>query len=372
MRMRPPSRRRSTRGSLITIPLLVAVVLAAWGRVASAQTPFVPYFGKNNIHYDKFEWHIYQTDHFEIYYYPEIEQHLERVASYAESAYQQVSADLKHDLAFKVPLVIFKTHVEFEQQNVIPGAAQEGVAAFAEPTRNRMLLPLDEPPDLLYRTITHELTHIFHLSRAEGLWKLGRYILGRHPILFPNAYMPAWVTEGLAVYYESRLTGTGRLEGSEHYMIARAAAEAGSFPRLNEISLATSRFPGGETVYAYGSFIFDYLSRTKGPESIPRFIDQSSRSIFPLTLGGKSKKAFGISFERAWNQWTDSVTRTTQRNPVPIQGWRQLTSEGWLVSPPRWVGDTTEFTIGSSAKLGSSLSNWGSWGGSLLGDGTKT
>ena len=60
--------------------------------------PFVPYFGKNNIHYDKFDWHIYTTDHFEIYYYPEIEKHLERVAGYAESAYQQISADLKHDL----------------------------------------------------------------------------------------------------------------------------------------------------------------------------------------------------------------------------------------------------------------------------------
>ena len=40
------------------------------------------------IKYDHFKWHIYTTDHFEIYYYPEIEQHLERVASYAESAYQ--------------------------------------------------------------------------------------------------------------------------------------------------------------------------------------------------------------------------------------------------------------------------------------------
>ena len=100
-----PSRRPSARGSLVALPLLV--VLACVGRAAGwppAQTPFVPYFGKNNIHYDKFEWHIYKTDHFEIYYYPELEQHLERIAGYAESAYQQVSADLKHDLSFKMPL----------------------------------------------------------------------------------------------------------------------------------------------------------------------------------------------------------------------------------------------------------------------------
>src|SRR5258708_32236039 len=113
---------------------LIAILLASSGSIVTAQTPFIPYFGKNKIHYDTFEWHIYTTDHFEIYYYPELEQHLERVAGYAESAYQQISADLKHDLSSKVQLILFKTHSEFEQQNVDPSAAQEGVGAFAEPT----------------------------------------------------------------------------------------------------------------------------------------------------------------------------------------------------------------------------------------------
>src|SRR5712664_3143881 len=69
--------------------LLLAALMVGHVGAAAAQTPFVPYFGKNNIHYDKFDWHIYTTDHFEIYYYPELERHLERVAGYAESAYQQ-------------------------------------------------------------------------------------------------------------------------------------------------------------------------------------------------------------------------------------------------------------------------------------------
>ena len=97
-----------------------------------------PYLGKNRVKYDKFDWHIYTTDHFDIYYYPELEEHLERVAGYAESAYQQLSADLRHDLAFSVPLVVFKTHSEFEQQNIFPGGSPEGVGAFAEPYRNRI------------------------------------------------------------------------------------------------------------------------------------------------------------------------------------------------------------------------------------------
>jgi hypothetical protein len=151
-----------------------------------AQTPFVPYFGKNEVKYDSFQWKIYTTDHFEIYYYPETEQHLERIAAYAESAYQKLSSELKHDLAQKVPLLIFKTQSEFQQQNVIPGAVSEGVAAFAEPSRNRMLVPIDEPPDQLYRLITHELTHIFEFDIIP------RSLVSRG--------VPLWVDEGLADY----------------------------------------------------------------------------------------------------------------------------------------------------------------------------
>ena len=188
--------------------------------------------------------------------------------------------------------------------------------------------------------ITHELAHIFHLDRADGIWRFGRSVLGRHPALFPNGYQPSWVIEGLAVYYESRITGAGRLEGSEHYMIARAAAEARRVPRIGELSRGTSRFPGGEVVYAYGGQIFDYLSRTRGPETVPRFLDVTSKVLLPLSLNRKAKRAFGISFENAWRDWRDSLVGAagTARDPIP--GWHDLTREGRNVEFPRWLGDS--------------------------------
>ena len=134
--------------------------MAAAGRGADS---FFPYFGKNQIRYDNFRWQIYTTDHFEFTTTPEIEQHLERVAGCAESA-TSTSARVETDLAFKIQLILFKTSAEFQQQNVIPGAAQEGVGAFAEPTRYRIVMPLDDPPDLLYRLIVHELTHQFEFD----------------------------------------------------------------------------------------------------------------------------------------------------------------------------------------------------------------
>jgi len=119
------------RVSTVAAATVLAVFAAAQ---VSAQTGFVPYFGKNRVKYDNFQWRIYTTEHFEIYYYPELEQHLERVASYAESAYQQISSDLKHDLAFKVPMVVFKTQSEFQQQNVMQATCPKASRPLPSPS----------------------------------------------------------------------------------------------------------------------------------------------------------------------------------------------------------------------------------------------
>jgi hypothetical protein len=67
------------------------------------------------------------------------------------------------------------------------------VAAFAESTHDRMLLPLDEPSDLLYRTITHELTHIFQFDITSQV--------GGQPGGIPGAVrMPLWFIEGMAEF----------------------------------------------------------------------------------------------------------------------------------------------------------------------------
>ena len=279
-------------------------------------------------------WLTIETSHFYIHFPRGLETLGKRGAVDAERAFAELSSELKAPRG-KIDLVI-SDNVDYVNGYATPFPGNR-IVVFAHP-------PVDAPElrnydDWLRLVITHELTHVFHLDRAEGIWRLGRSIFGRHPGLFPNAYLPSWVIEGLAVYYESRVTGGGRLEGSEHYMIARAAAEANRVPRIGELSLATTRYPGGETVYSYGSLIFDYLSRTRGPEKVPLFIDKTSKLIWPVSLNGRAKKAFGISFENAWRDWRDSIVRTSARVD-PLPGWRQLTREGRSVGFPRWVGDS--------------------------------
>src|SRR6476620_6475158 len=244
-------RTRNMRGTVapMAIALLTIGLLGGAVEQAFAQTPYVPYYGKNRIKYDHFNWQTYTTDHFEIYYYPDIEKHIERVASYAESAYQQVSADLKHDLAFKVPLILYKTESEFQQQNVDPSELPEGVLAFAEPYRDRMVLPIDEPSDALYRLITHELTHIFEFDIIP------RSLLRRG--------LPLWVDEGLSDYM------TGYWNPFD-LMTVRDAAIADIVPSMSDFEGV--QFADGRLPYNLGHAAFEFIESKWGKEGLRQFL----------------------------------------------------------------------------------------------------
>jgi hypothetical protein len=264
------------------VAVLFAVLVAGWSAQTFAQTPYVPYWGKNNIHYDKFEWHIYTTDHFEIFFYPELEKHIERVAGYAESAYQQISADLKHDLSTKIQLILFKTHSEFEQENIDPSGGQEGVGAFAEPTQHRMVMPIDAPPDQLFGLIVHELTHQFEFDIIpQGLVRRN---------------VPLWVNEGLSEYERGQWSPFD-------LMMVRDAAISDIVPKMTE----TEAYGGNNArfvPYNLGHAVFEFIEAKFGKEGVRQFIFSLRKSV----IGGgedayeealKMKKdEFDQAFER--------------------------------------------------------------------------
>jgi hypothetical protein len=241
---------------------------------AAAQTPYIPYYGKNQIRYDKFNWYTYETDHFIMYYYPEIEPHLERMAGYAESAYQHVSSELKYDLAHKIPLILFQTSSEFQQQNVIPGAAQEGVGAFAEPTRTRIVMPMDEPPDLLYRLIVHELTHQFDYDII--------------PASLVRRGSPLWIHEGLADY----MTGEWR---PMDLMAVRDAAVADIIPKMSKLE-GYSDVGGARMIYNLGHAIFEFIESKWGKDGLRAYLFSLRKSVIG---GGEDayEEAFKITAE---------------------------------------------------------------------------
>jgi hypothetical protein len=300
--------RAFTRRAAFLLPAVTLGLLVGSSSALFAQgTPFVPYFGKNRVHYDNFKWHIYTTDHFEIYYYPELEQHLERVASYAESAYQHVSTELKHELGFKVPLVLFKTQSEFQQQNVQPGELPEGVAAFAEPQRDRMVLPIDEPSDQLYHLITHELTHVFQFD-----------IIPRSLV---RRGFPLWVDEGMADYM------TGSWEPID-LMTVRDVAVADIVPKMTEFE-DYGGFSNPRIVYNLGHAAFEFMESKWGKEGVRQYVFSLRKSVIG---GGNSafEEAFRIKpdeFDQQFEKYLKDRFKPFRDKERPLDYGRDLSPD---------------------------------------------
>ena len=308
-------RTRSPRGTVAPLALaLLVLVLGVSVEEAFGQTPYVPYFGKNRIRYNDFKWNIYKTDHFEIYYYPEIEEQLERVTSYAESAYQQVSSDLKHDLAFKVPLVLYKTQSEFQQQNIEPGELPEGVLAFAEPYRDRMVLPIDEPSDALYRLITHELTHIFEFDIIP------RSLLHRQ--------LPLWVDEGLSDYM------TGYWQPFD-LMTVRDAAIADIVPSMSDFEGVA--FVDGRLPYNLGHAAFEFIESRWGKEGLRQFLFALRKAV----IGG-GESAYEEAFRLKPEEFDEQFDKYLKDRFKPFRDKERPADYGKDLAPKR---GKTQYTV---------------------------
>src|SRR3990172_3433033 len=268
------------RKSIGQISGAVLVLALVSGSALAQQAQFRPYYGKNKVKYDHPNWQVYRSPHFEVYYYPEFEQHLGRVVSYAESAYERVSNELKHEISFPIPLILYKTFSEFAQTNLFPAEVPEGVLAFAEPVRDRMVLPIDEPPDKLQELIIHELTHIFEFD-----------IIPRSLV---RRSVPLWVDEGLSDYM------TGEWDALDLMMI-RDAAVTDEIPTLEELNMEFSRAP-----YNFGHAIFEFMEERFGKEGVRQFLFSLRRAV----VGGVSDDVYQQSFrmdpeefDRQFRKW---------------------------------------------------------------------
>jgi hypothetical protein len=291
-------------------------------------------------------WQTLSTQHFDVHVARGLEREGRVAAAAAERAYAELALALAPPRG-RIDLVV-SDDADYSNGYAIVSPSNR-IVVFATPPIEHAGLRLNE--SWLELVITHELTHIFHLDRTRGLWRVAQALFGRAPTLFPNSYSPSWLIEGLAVYEESRLTRGGRLNDAQHRLYARAGAIEGKLFRLDELSLGTSRFPGGEGTYGYGSLFVDWLARGRGDSSVRRFIDAQAGQIVPYWLDPAAKRAFGRSFGSAYRAWSDSVTRSVRgQRSDPLPGWRELTTHGWFATAPRWVNDTTLVYSGTDGR----------------------
>ncbi len=286
-----------------------------------------------------------ETPHFNVHVPAGLEREGRVAGAAAERAYSLLAREL-HEPRGRIELVV-SDDADYSNGFATPIPTNR-IVVFATPPIESNALRLNE--DWLQLVITHELTHIFHLDRTRGLWSVAQKIFGRGPALFPNGYGPSWLTEGLAVYYESKLTQGGRLRSAEHRLLARTAAMEHRLPMLSELSLGSKVFPGGERAYSYGSLFLEYLANTRGDSALRKLVENQSTTLIPFRLNTDARRAFGVTIEDAYTAFRDSVQRSVGELTPPMPGWRDLTTHPYYAVDARWLNDSLLVYAGSDGR----------------------
>src|SRR5688572_12452311 len=110
----------------------LTVLLAVLICVGMAAPSSAQYFGRNKVQYERFDFKVLNTEHFDIYYYPEEEAAVQLAARMAERWYARLSKLLQHELSSRQPLVLYAAHPHFQQTNVLGVDIGEGTVGVTE------------------------------------------------------------------------------------------------------------------------------------------------------------------------------------------------------------------------------------------------
>ncbi len=206
-------------------------------------------FGRNKIQYTDFNWQVLQTEHFDIYYYPEMEELAGKGAAFAEEGFHDLQTKFNHSIRRRIPLIFYSSHLHFQQTNVTPGFIPEGVGGFFEFMKGRVVIPSDGDLIRFRRVIRHELVHVFMHDKLYNVESM----TGQREAIYP----PLWFVEGLAEFWSGGWDSQGE-------MVLRDAVLNNYVPGLQNIESISGSF----AMYKIGQDILGYVARAHGEDKI--------------------------------------------------------------------------------------------------------
>ena len=241
-----PQLRRERR---VTLALGLLAALGAGS--AEAQ-----YFGGNKVRYEDPEFRVLQTQHFDIYTYPEEDSSAREAAVLMERWNRRFGDVLGHELKGRQPLILYAGHPHFRQTNATPGEIGEGTGGFTEMFKRRIVLPLTGSGSETDHVLGHELAHAFQFDVARKLAEDSASNTGR-----TNAMrLPLWFIEGMAEYLS---IGSADPHTA---MWMRDAVLRNDLPVIADLNRPTY-FP-----YRYGHAFWAYVAGRYGDAAVARLL----------------------------------------------------------------------------------------------------
>src|SRR3989339_1262961 len=148
-------------------------------------------FGQNKVQYAIKHWKSLQTTHFDIYYSEQSRELAVYAAKVVEPALDSITRHVKYSIKKRIPVIIYKSHSDFQQTNVILEDIGEGTGGFTEIFKSRIVVPFDGSYADFRHVIHHELTHaVMYDLIFENVFNAFRYKA--------SFQIPLWVAEGWA------------------------------------------------------------------------------------------------------------------------------------------------------------------------------
>ena len=238
----------------------VTALLVAISVLWAAAPSEAQYFGRNKVQYERFDFKVLTTEHFDIYYYPEEEAAVKLAARMAERWYARLSNLLQHELRGRQPLILYAAHPHFQQTNVLSGEIGEGTGGVTESAKRRVILPFAGGLAETDHVLGHELVHAFQYDLAAQTDLHGR------PIGPALQALPLWFIEGMAEYLS-----IGPIDANTAMWVREASARNAmpTIDRLDDPDFFPYRY--GHAFWAYvagrwGDRAVGDLLRATGPE----------------------------------------------------------------------------------------------------------
>ncbi len=252
---------------------VVVLLLAISG--AEAQNSV---FGKNKVQYKTFEWHYIQSNHFDIYYSQDGYQLAEFTAEVAEESYNAIRKLIRYDINNRIAIVVYNSHNDFQQTNVVGEYLEEGVGGVTELFKNRIVIPFEGNYRQFRHVIHHELVHAVLNDMFYG-GSIQSLISARTPFI-----IPLWMNEGLAEYAALQWD-------TNSDMFIRDATIRNYLPPIEYLN-GYFAYRGGQSVWWYiankygEQKIGEILNRMKGTRSV----EQGFKSTIGLTVKELSER----------------------------------------------------------------------------------
>ncbi len=257
---------------------------------SAAIVPAYP-FGKNKVNREVFTWNMLKTIHFDIYYPYGMEDIAGSTAKIVEEGYVRIADYLNHELTQVIPVIIYPSHIDFQENNILLQIIGEGTGGFTEAFKNRVVVPFTGSYGEFRHVVTHELVHAFQYNM------LFDDTSGAVMSHFSYGGMPLWVMEGMSEYLSIGFDETAD-------MVMRDLIYNEQYATLMELTMLHVK--SGYLLYKEGQAFYYFLEQKYGREKVGElFRDARDLSNFDevlQTITGKTIEELNLEWLRFYKK----------------------------------------------------------------------